>query len=114
MLAKLRLRFSQLMGFAAVLLLIAGLSILVYCWIQAFRWGVVPSEWGVCEGNHGPWRRIPLLRRGVWLAFEMPFYAWPVSALSFCLKPSVWSATILALATGITITVFVTHYWLVD
>lgn len=63
----------EVLATAAVLIVIAFLRAMVD--------GMIPPEWGVANGNHGPWRHYPRGREPLAQALDFLIYACAVSGI---------------------------------
>lgn len=112
-LKRLRVLASRYVGDIGIALIALTAIVLAYTWFRAQQTGRVPPEWGIHQGNHGPWRRNEL-GEGVRLAWNLPLAGAVIALASAAIWPSKRSVVIAAIGFGIGLLVLFTHLWLVD
>src|SRR5690606_22780317 len=111
---KVRKSLSDGFLYLSGLLLILSLISIAVAWILACKRGWVPEEWGIKNGNHGPWRRFYQARELVWQALSFPVWGFLSAMISMFIKKSRTVIWFMALSLLIWFVIFYTHYWLVD
>jgi|SRR3972149_8477480 len=85
----LSVRISYAILSLSAALLFFTVPILSTVFTIAIKYGYIPSgEWGIHEGNHGPWRHLFFLRRLLENAMFQPLLALPVAMSSLPFKPT--------------------------
>jgi len=100
-------------------LAIAGLffviPMLAIIWFLAIEGGNMPSgPWGICEGNHGPWRHVYDLRKLLGFTIFIPLCSFVLGLMSFILKTNKFVWVIMAASILSFLLLMYSHYWLID
>jgi hypothetical protein len=91
------------------------LPLLAVIWTLAAMMGVIPDgPWGASEGNHGPWRHVPDLRRILSEALALPAYAMLLGRISVMLHSSRAGWHLIGASVLVLMALIGTHYWLID
>ncbi|MGA9115703.1 MAG: hypothetical protein WB626_02900 [Bacteroidota bacterium] len=89
-------------------------GILLLALVMAWLDGMMPSPWGISEGNHGPWRHYHPLREMVSGAELLPVFSTASAWLSVLLNPCRRTKRMLGFSVLVSLVVIQQVHWLVD